>query len=225
MIVIDMKTSKLCSLCVSTALALSFINSAGATSVTVGGISVPNEGMMTSVAGASTITFDGLKALPGGFVASGTHPSDPLVKGDLTNIYKTPTGDTSTFLTTGTGTITDTLKMPATYFGFYWGSLDNYNEVQLTDGDGTVFSLTGQALATNFDLTANGNASYFVNFFADPGTTFMSVEFSSSSDSFEFDNVATATPEPASAAMLGGGLLICVGCLRRKRGARLLAQQ
>jgi hypothetical protein len=56
-----------------------------------------------------------------------------------------------------------------------------------------------------------------VNFYADPGTTFTSAGFSSTQDSFELDNIATATPEPASIATLAGGLLIVAGAIRRRK--------
>lgn len=214
-----MNTFKLSYFCLSAAFTLGLVGSASATTVTIGGTADGDLGMMTSVAGATTVTFNGSSALPSGFSASHTHPSNPVVQGSVLNLYKAPTDDSSNYLTTGTGSIVDTLNTPSTYFGFYWGSLDSYNDLKITESNGAVFNMTGSELASDYHVTANGNCSYFFNFFADPGTTIESVEFSSSTNSFEIDNVATAsaTPEPATIAMLTGGLLICAGSIRRRK--------
>jgi len=203
----------------SAALALALVSQASATSITIGGTVVAGEGQETSVAGATTMTFDGMTTLPAGITAIGTTPSNPLVNPpNVPGVYSAPTGDTSTYLTTGTGAILD-FAVPAgtTYFGFYWGSLDNGNDFQIDESNGTVLNITGAQLASLPGVVANGSNAYFVNFSADAGTTFTSAGFSSTADSFEFDNVATATPEPASLAMLAGGLLVLAGTVRRRK--------
>ncbi len=210
---------KLSILLSSAALALALVSQVEATSVTLGGIAVAGEGMETSVAGAKTMTFDGMTTLPAGFAAIGTTPTNPLVISSVTNQYLAPTGDTSNYLTTGTGTIVD-LAIPtgSTYFGFYWGSVDTYNLFEIKESNGTTFDLSGGKLASLFPASpVNGSNSYFVNLYADQGTTFTSAGFSSSTNAFEFDNVTTATPEPATIAMLAGGLLIVAGAVRRGR--------
>jgi hypothetical protein len=204
----------------SVTLALALVSQAGATTITLGGTTVAGQGVETSVAGATTTTFNGLTALPTGFVAQGTTPTVPIASGSTTSVYLAPTGDTSTYLTTGTGFILDyAIPAGSTYFGFYWGSVDNYNTFQINESNGTDLQITGATLASTFGVTVNGNDSYYVNVFADPGTTFTSAGFASSINSFELDNVATATatPEPASLAMLAGGLLIVAGTLRRRK--------
>jgi hypothetical protein len=205
----------------SVALALALVSQARATTVTLGGTFVAGEGVESSVAGAHTTTFDGLTALPAGFVAQGTNPAIPLAGGSLTNVYLTPTGDTSTYLTTGTGFILDyAIPAGSTYFGFYWGSVDTYNTFQINQSNGHNFQLTGTTLESMFPtINVNGNNSYFVNVYADPGTTFTSAGFASSINSLEVDNIATATPEPASIALLAGGLLLVAGAVRRRRKA------
>jgi hypothetical protein len=212
-----MKNVNLFSLFSSAALALAFVSHAGATTITIGGTSVSGQGEETSVAGATTTTFNGLTALPSGFSSTGTTPSDPLVNGSVLNVYKTPTGDTSTYLTTGTGYIIDTLGKDTDYFGFYWGSLDNYNTFQIDESNGSVFQITGAQLACQFGIAADATSSYYVNLYADPGTTFTAAGFASSNYAFEVDNVATATPEPGTVALLSGGLLIVSGVLRRRK--------
>lgn len=193
------------------------VGQAGATTITIGGTTVAGEGVESSVAGAKTVTFDGLSALPAGFSSMGTTPSNPLVNGSSAGVYAAPTGDTSTYLTTGTGFIFDQPGAGVSYFGFYWGSLDTYNVFGLTDSKGVYTQYTGSQIASMFNLTANGTTSYYVNFFADPGTTFTTAGFGSTGMSFEIDNVATVTPEPGTVAMLAGGLLVVAGALRRRK--------
>jgi hypothetical protein len=202
----------------SVALALALVSQAGATTVTLGGTAVAGEGVESSVAGATTMTFDGLTALPSGFVAQGTTPTSGIVSGSVTNVYKAPTGDTSNYLTTGTGFILDyAIPAGSTYFGFYWGSVDNYNTFEIDEANGKKLQLTGASLTSMFGVTVNGSNSYFVNVYADQGTSFTSAGFGSSTNAFELDNVATATPEPASLAMLAGGLLVVAGAVRRRK--------
>ena len=202
----------------SAALSLALVSNASATTITTGGSSAfVNEGQMTSVAGATTTTFDGLTALPAGFTAVGTTPVNPLVSGNVLNVYKTPSGDTSTYLTTGTGKIIDSLAKDTDYFGFYWGSLDTYNTFSILDSAGNTFSITGAQMATQYSLAADGNTSYFVNVYATPGTSFVTAAFSSTNYAMEVDNVASATPEPGTVALLAGGLLIVAGSLRRRK--------
>jgi hypothetical protein len=206
---------KFFSLLSSAAVAVLLVSPAYATTVTIGGYDTWLDGEMSSVHGAHTVTFNNLSVLPAGFTATGTSPAIPLVQGTRDYVYAAPTGDFSTYLTTGSGTITDTLSAGVNYFGFYWGSIDSYNTFSISESNGTTFSITGTELANEFDLTYGD--SYFVNFFAGPNTSFRSATFASASPSFEFDNVATATPEPGTVSMLAGGLLIFAGAFRRRR--------
>ena len=97
----------LSSLLPAAALMLAMVSPAGAVTITIGGAAVAGEGLESSVAGATTMTFDGLTTLPAGFVAQGTTPTNPLVSGSQAQVYAAPTGDTSTYLTTGMGLIFD----------------------------------------------------------------------------------------------------------------------
>jgi len=205
----------------SLALAMALVSQANATTITLGGTTVAGQGVESSVSGATTMTFNGLTALPAGFVAQGATPAAGLATGNLSNVFLEPTGDTSTYLTTGTGFILDyAIPAGSTYFGFYWGSTDIYNTFQINESNGSDLQITGSTLASMFPgINVNGNNSYFVNLYADAGTTFTSAGFASSNYAFEVDNIATATPEPASIAMLAGGLLVVAGSLRRRRKA------
>jgi hypothetical protein len=201
------------------ALALALVSPLSATTITVGGTSVLNEGVMSSVAGATTQTFDGLTSLPSGFTASGTTPANPLVHGSLVNVYASPQNDTSTYLTTGLGTITDTLAAGTDYFGVYWGSVDTYNTLTLKESNGQQVVINGDTLHAATGAIDNGTTSYYTNVFASPGVSFTSAVFASTNYAFEVDNVSSATPEPASLALFAGGLLTIAGVIRRKRNA------
>ncbi len=212
-----MINSRLFCLISEAALALALVGQASATTITVGGDVAPSQGEVSAIAGATTITFNGLTSLPAGFTSFNTTPTDPVVQGSVTNVYRTPTGDSSTYLTTGLGTITDTLSTPSSYFGFYSGSLDYYSIVTLQESNGSSTTINGAQLASEFGIQDNGVNSYYLNFFADPGTTFTAATFASNGFSLEIDNVATAAiPEPGSVATLAGGLLILAGAIRRR---------
>lgn len=201
----------------SAALALALVGQSGATTVTIGGTNVAGQGEMSSVMGATTITFNGVIKLPTNFKASGKVPPQPLVFGSVWN--HSLTKDKSTYVQTGEGTIADTLMANTNYFGFYWGSAESDNLFQLTDTNGHTFSIRGHELDCDFGFDRDKNSSYFINFFAGRGNFFTTASFSSNDDSFKFDNVATATatPEPAGVAMLAGGLLIVAGTVRRRK--------
>jgi hypothetical protein len=110
-----------------------------------------------------------------------------------------------------------TFNAPTQYVGFYWGTLDNDNSVQLYNGATLLAQYVGTAI--------NGQGStFFVNFFAGAGEAITRV-FLTSGVQFETDNfayVATAeTPLPAALPLFAsilGGAGFCAW--RRKRKAK-----
>ena len=128
--------------------------------------------------------------------------------------------DTTTYVSTGVGSATLTFANGSdSYLGILWGSIDNYNALTFNFADGTSQTITGAAIDSYLGLTTNGVTTAYVNFV---GSAFTSVVASSSTNSFEFDNVAfgtSAVPEPSSLALCGiaGIVGLATARIRRRR--------
>ena len=206
-----MKKALISSLFPVALLVLSSAASLSATTITIGGTADAASGMTTGVVGATVDTFDD-GALPTNYTATN---SAAVVSGNSSWVYAAPAGDNTDYLTTGTGSVALTYTNAISYLGFYWGSVDDYNTISLTRTDGTTEAFTGSSLAS-LGVTANSSQSAYVNFFDESHLGWDKVVLSSTENAFEVDNIATATPEPASMAMLGAGLL-ALGVIARKR--------
>jgi hypothetical protein len=188
--------------------------SASATTITVGGVSFGSGGLTSAVSGGNTVTFhNGLPAnYSGGSVVTGTSAGN----------YVPPTGDTTRYLTFGSGTVTiDYTSAPIEYFGLYWSTIDTYNTITFY-GAGAPETINGSEVASLAGVAANGTNSAYVNFFAAAGTSWNKVVLSSPQNAFESDNHVTvaAVPEPGTWSMLlGGGGLVAIAAWLRKRVA------
>ena len=160
--------------------------------------------------------------------------------GDLTGDYKIETAPGTGISAAPAGTLAGehyltvpdsqangsaTLKLGGSYkyVSFYWGSIDDYNTLELLDAAGnTLYSVTGSGLPA--PTAANGNQSApasnrRVNFFSD-SVDIAQLRLSSSNYAFEIDTIAAAVPEPATWAMMIGGLgLVGFAARRRTRPA------
>jgi hypothetical protein len=184
------------------------------TTITIGGTPSGTSGETTSVSETSVTDFD-TWTLPSNYTLTG---SAGIVSGNANGQYASPAGDSTPYLSTGTGSVTINFSAePIDYFGLYWGSVDAYNGIVFTDTLGNTSAYSGSSLAA-LGVLVNGNESAYVNFFGSGSEQWSSVTLFSTENAFEFDNVATAAPEPASLAMAGLGMgLAAFGIIRRRK--------
>jgi hypothetical protein len=194
-------------------------SSASAAVITFGGTATPNDGLTTSRAGATVVTFNN-GAKPAGYSGDGS-----VLQGSQSGYYAAPAGDSSKYLSVAypkvAGTETASLGGNYNYFGLYWGSMDDYNTLSFYSGNLLLESITGAnviAAGTALgDQTAPGSNRY-VNL--DFGTSFFDrVVFSTGNYAFESDNHAygVSVPEPGTLALMGLGMLGAAFSARRRK--------
>jgi hypothetical protein len=162
--------------------------------------------------------------------ASGQYAAPVLSNGNGT-AFGDPDGvDLSQYLTAG-GTASSyaqlILPTSAKYLGLLWGSVDSYNTIEFYMGNSLVYSFGGDAVSA---AAGSGNCSggnqgalgtCYVNI--NLSDAFDRVKMTSSSNAFEFDNIAFAAnplgvPEPGEIGLFLLGLgLIGSGYWFRKR--------
>jgi len=119
---------------------------------------------------------------------------------------------------------------PADTFSFVVGSLDQFNLLTLSFSDGSTADYWGNAIIGGRTYV-NGSATSplsngLVSFSTGSGPRIVGATFRSSTNSFEFDNLAiNAVPEPATWALMILGFGAIGGALRRRkvRGAVVTA--
>jgi hypothetical protein len=195
----------------------------------------------SSVGGAPTgvnyANFDGLPLGASGGVSNGITVSfaggAQAVQGSQSGLYAAPFlsngngtlfgdpnngQDATTYLSTGTGSVTLTLPGEEKYIGLLWGSVDTFNTLSLYDGS----TLVGMVTGTDVTASADGDQGELGTFYVNINSTesFDRVVATSTSNSFEFDNVAynsSAVPEPSSFILALAGMMgtVCYKHIRR----------
>ncbi|BAY17605.1 hypothetical protein NIES2109_10730 [Nostoc sp. HK-01] len=177
---------------------------------------VVSGGMFSSYSDAKTVTFDdGTANDPNGF-ATYSNVTTNIVQGSVGGQYASPYGDTTKFLTiapSGSGVAGDSgfvninFKEAVDYFGFYAGSLDSYNYIDIYSGNQLLKTFSGSDVpgAVADGSWTSGQANMFVNLVGEAGEKFDRVVMRSNGIAFETDNhayrLAQSVPEPS--AMLG----------------------
>jgi len=100
------------------------------------------------------------------------------------------------------------------YFAFQWGSIDDYNTISFFLGAVNVGSFTGSDVVSS-PVAANGNQGFNGSAYVGFAGLFDTVVLTSTTNSFEIDNV-TVPDAGSSLALLGLGLLALAGIARRR---------
>jgi PEP-CTERM motif len=163
-----------------------------------------------------TIPLGNAGGTSGGITVSFTGDGQ-AVQGSMANVYAAPFlsnnngvpfsdpnngADTTTFLTTGEGSVILNLPGQEMYVGLLWGSVDSYNTLSLYNGASLVGTVTGSQVTGNPDGDQGVNGTYYVNI--NSTESFNTVVATSSNYAFEFDNVSynpQSVPEPSSFAL------------------------
>jgi hypothetical protein len=194
--------------------------SAASYSLTVGGTALLNQGLTTSVFGATVVDFNSSLTNPTGYTGGA------VKNGSSSGNWASPPNDRSNFYTVGPGAGQSTpgtvlLNSLSKYFGYYGGSPDGYNAIELWRDNTKLQTFNGTALASAATVNPNGNqgtGAYWNIWALDASSYFNKVLFISSSNAFETDNHASlATPLPAAAWLFGSALIGFVTLSRRRR--------
>lgn len=143
------------------------------------------------------VTFDAPNA-PGYSISGGA-----TMIGSVSGVSAAPAGDATRYMYVLGGT-SATLTTPLLQsFSMYIGSVDTYNSITFKGLGGYQETISGSqlvAVANGNQTSAQTNRRFYFDFGSDRVNE---VVFSSSQNSFEFDNIAAgAVPEPATWAML-----------------------
>ena len=176
-----------------------------------------------TLANQGQINFD--SSLPSGvFISTNGDQYTGIRDGGLglnPGISAPPPGDTSNYYTVGAyGTATFSFTSTQDSLSFLWGSIDAYNVLQFSLGDGPITTILGSQIPDFAGLqTADGAARVtFTNLLFDH------VTFSNSPNiyAFEFDDInttAVSVPDGGSTLTLLGLALTGIAAVRRKMSA------
>ena len=168
------------------------------------------------------VTFTGNAGYVTG--ASPYNYAPPVLSNGNGTVFGNPNGnDTSQYIAVeGAASAQFRFSNLQQYLGLLWGSVDSFNTLSFYDNTTLIGSITGANVTKSATGDQGANGTYYVNI--NSSLPFNTVIASSSGNSFEFDNIAYATPvpEPASLAIFGTGLVLLAFTMRfRRKAARM----
>ena len=187
-------------------------------------LTLGNVGPQSVGAGANKVdlTFSATARVVQGNVNNEYAP--PFLSGNNGDGFGSPNqadgADMTKYLSTGIGSISLSFASDMKYFGMLWGSVDDFNSISFLNNGVSVSSFTG----VNVTALANGDqgaqGTFYVNF-NDLDGVFDQVILSSTTNSFEVDNIAFSTrsqnvPDSTSTVALLGLGLVGLAAVRRK---------
>jgi hypothetical protein len=215
----------------STLLLLAVASPLLGVTITTGGTAVANQGLFTLVSQTMNVNFnDG--TLPSVWPVIYDGLSTNVVTGNISSVSAAPPNNTSAYLTIGPSrgqSVTVRFQALMDYFGFYVGSLDNYNFIDFYRGTNLIRTFSGTEIASIGGFPADGNQGrgIYVNVFANGATEhFDKVVLRSTGNAMDSDNhsfraveraittAANPVPEPGTYLAVGLGL-IAIAKLRK----------
>ena len=191
--------------------ALSLLGTAGAAQAAISISAVPGA---ASYAGSFTYDFESSAPVTGGAIRTGSH----------SGLAAQPLGSTGNYWTMGpsdgaTGVMNLAGFAAINSIGFIWGSVDNYNWIDVLARDGSVlrtFNGVDVALVPDGSWTALAMNPYAtISFTGADRANIGALRFRSTTNAFEVDNFAIgAVPEPSMWAMLVIGFGALGGSMR-----------
>lgn len=193
-------------------------------------VSSTNYGLAAPAGPGPVVTFDGGAAGLAGFTLGG---SGYVVQNGSNGLGSAPADgplvtdkDATDYLSVFPGTATLTSAIAYDSVSLFWGSIDDYNTLQLLDSAGNAFETI-----TNVTIGSGGNGDQLASntnrrVTIDSTIPFYGLAFSSTRAAFETDNIKfiSAVPEPATWMMMLFGFGFMGAAMRkakRKQGANV----
>ena len=179
---------------------------------------------------ASETTFFTFDTAPTAGFSIAADSNYGIAQGDSHNHYAAPLGDATKYFYTSPEIPDGTAQLDfidLSSVSFYWGSVDDYNTVDVLGAGGVVLtSINGTDFSVAHGAQTDANTNQRIYIKAGAGEVISGLRFHATGIAYEIDDVAgklasggseSPTPEPATwALMIVGFSLVGVGARRRR---------